>query len=198
MKTKKTTKKAAAKKATPKKVIAKKVVAAKKTVTKQAAPKNAIGKKVTATKNNSKRPNAKKSMPTKARVGRLAQSSFTLATQSRHIIPVMQALEMNEKFNLANAAKDLNSITFFDGREYDIDLFQAFLALTGIKKIRFRNAVNSDNEHTLTITGVAENGADMYLPYDGVSSSSAKSAAASGGGPGVGDFGDQCSGDIYP
>jgi hypothetical protein len=198
----KTLKKAAAKKiAAPKKVVAKKAAskkaivkkaAAKKAAAKKAAPKKAAPKKAASKKAASKKAAPKKPRGKTGNKGEITSflSDFAAATTSRHIIPVMDSMTMNDNFNTANAAKDFSNITFFDGREFDIDLFQILLSQPGIEKIRFRNAVNANNEHTLTITGVNENGYDIYLPLN-------NSAANSDGGEGAGDMGDQCIGGIY-
>jgi hypothetical protein len=175
------------KKAAAKKIAASKKAVSKKAVVKKAAPKKAASKKAASKKAAPKKPGGKT-----GNKGEITSflSDLATPTTSKHIIPVMDAMTMNDSFNTANAANDFSNITFFDGREFKIDLFQILLSQPGIEKIRFRNAINANNEHTLTITGVNATGHDIYLPLN-------NSTANSDGDLGAGDMGDQCIGGIY-
>ncbi len=175
------TKKSGVKKSAPKKVIKK--AAPKKVVTK-AAPKKAVKKTVS-------KKAVKKKTPSKAK-------ALVKAISGKHVIARLDGQQMIDTFMYYNNPKKITGISFSSGREFDISLFTTLLSLPNIKKIRFRNAVNANNEHTLVITGVNANGFDILIP---VADSTTQSSALTGDDPpptdGMGDMGDQCTDPKY-
>jgi hypothetical protein len=163
---------------------------ASKSVTK-AAPKKAVIKKTVVKKVEVKAVAKKTSPKPKAKT-------------TRHFISIMEGKEMIEKFQSQKAANKLAAKSFSIGREFDLSLFEVILKIKGVKKIRFSNAINEKNEHTLVVSGVDGNGNDLYLPASSnpnitnpkTSSFMAKSTDAPPE-DGLGDMGDQCTNPDY-
>ncbi len=172
MKTKKETKKSAlsANKAATKRSVVKKVIVAKKAVAKKTAVKKTV---------------SKKSVPKKV----------TAVNAPNHIISKTEGKTMVTNFR--NNLLDLNSATpvqFSDGREFHKSLFEKLLLLDGVEKIRFYNAVDENNQHTLVITAVDSNRNDIYFKNEPMAKkqAAAQRSAAAADNDGVGDMGSQC------
>jgi hypothetical protein len=159
----------------------------------KAAPKKAAVKKA---------PPAKKAVA-KALVKKTTSKEKILTT--RHFISIMQGNEMVENFQNQKSTNKLGAKSFSIGREFDISLFEVILKIKGVKKIRFTNAINAKNEHTLVVTGVDAIGNEMYLPASSnpkLKDSKTESmlmAKSIDTAPqdGLGDMGDQCTNPAY-
>jgi hypothetical protein len=149
----------------------------------------------------------KKAAPAKKSVAKAVLKKITpieKALTTRHFISVMEGNIMIENFQIQKSANKLSSKHFSVGREFDISLFEVILKIKGVKKIRFTNAINEKNEHTLVVTPVNAKGNDMYLPASSnpniinpkTNSFMAKSTDAPPE-DGMGDMGDQCTNPDY-
>jgi hypothetical protein len=189
-----------------------KKVPAKKTAVKNAKNNTAPAKKAAAEK-PVKKAVAKKSpvkaVPVKksAPVKKAAVKKKTTATPQ---IPVVSAAQLSGPNHIIskheggtmvtqfrNNMLSLNSKTnvhFADGREFHVSLFHKLLQLPGAEKLRFYNAVNNDNEHTLVITAADKKGNDIYFTGETIISAQQNMmrGAMPGDTDGVGDMGTQC------
>jgi hypothetical protein len=153
----------------------------------------------------------KKTVTKKAEVKKVAikivskkSSTKPKVQTTRHFISIMEGKEMIENFQTQLIKNKISAKSFSIGREFDISLFEVLLKIKGVKKIRFTNAINANNEHTLVVTGVSVNGYDINLPAasnPNIVNPKINSIMARGidtpAEDGVGDMGDQCTNPEY-
>jgi hypothetical protein len=154
--------------------------------TKKAAVKKSAAKKVI------KKSPAKKNVQKSKTV---TPPSPVKVISGKHIISQSDGEQMINRFMYYNKGTKLNLVKFSSGREFDVSLFTSILNTAGVKKIRFRNAVNANNEHTLVITGADEKGYDILIPV--IVQQNSLMADTPPPTNGMGDMGDQCSDPKY-
>jgi hypothetical protein len=170
--------------------------AVKKSTIKKAPAKKAVAKKAPIKKKAVKKTPAKKTTTPKALP--VIMPSVTLSTP--HIISREAGMVMAKSFanKLSKNILQDKTVLFFSGREFSRTLFEQLLALPGCVQLRFYNAVNSNNEHTLVITGVDKDENDIYFDLKNNSkkekASFAKLMAVDGGTDtnAVGNMGGKC------